>query len=325
MKRIFAGILPLVVIPGMAAFLLAWGFKGHQQINRLAVYTLPPDLFGFYKEHIEHISKHAVDADKRRYAVQGEAERHFIDLDQYGDQPFDSIPRSWTDAVALFSEDSLRAHGIVPWHVIRVHRQLISAFRDKDIERILRHSADLGHYIGDAHVPLHCTRNYNGQLSGQHGIHGLWESRLPELFSDGYDGLTGRAVYIKNTEELIWEVLRESFAAKDSVLTIEEALDREFAHDQKYSYEERGGRLIRVYSRRYSTAYHNRLNGMVERRMRMAVYRLGCFWYTAWADAGMPDLPSGSSFQPGAKWAAELDSLDRKYLEKRGHSDACED
>jgi hypothetical protein len=148
---------------------------------------------------------------------------------------------------------------------------------------------------------------------------------LPELFSDGYDGLTGRAVYIKNTEELIWEVLRESFAAKDSVLTIEEALDREFAHDQKYSYEERGGRLIRVYSRRYSTAYHNRLNGMVERRLRMAVYRLGCFWYTAWADAGMPDLPSGSSFQPGAKWAAELDSLDRKYLEKRGHSDACED
>jgi hypothetical protein len=55
--------------------------------------------------------------------------------------------------------------------------RLTRAFKEHDRERILRYSADLGHYIGDAHVPLHCTRNYNGQLSGQHGIHGFWESR----------------------------------------------------------------------------------------------------------------------------------------------------
>jgi len=36
--------------------------------------------------------------------------------------------------------------------------------------------------------------------------------------------------------------------------------------------------------------YHAVLEGMVEQRMRVAVHRLGSFWYTAWMVAGRPDL-----------------------------------
>jgi len=61
----------------------SWGFFAHKQINRIAVFTLPTELIGFYKDNIEFITEHAVDPDKRRYAVTGEAERHFIDLDRY--------------------------------------------------------------------------------------------------------------------------------------------------------------------------------------------------------------------------------------------------
>jgi len=43
-----------------------WGFYGHKRINRVAIFTLPPEMFGFYKEHIEYLTEHAVDPDKRR-------------------------------------------------------------------------------------------------------------------------------------------------------------------------------------------------------------------------------------------------------------------
>ena len=66
------------------------------------------------------------------------------------------------------------------------------AFIEKDSDKILKYSADLGHYIADAYVPLHTTENYNGQLTGQKGIHAFWESRLPELFSEDYNYLVDK-------------------------------------------------------------------------------------------------------------------------------------
>src|SRR5437899_8336856 len=81
----------------------AWGFWAHKKINRQAVFTLPPAMLGFYKSHIDYISEHAVDPDKRRYIVKTEAPHHYISIDHYGLNPFDSIPVSWKNAVAKFS------------------------------------------------------------------------------------------------------------------------------------------------------------------------------------------------------------------------------
>ncbi len=305
--------MSLIFAPGAVITLLAWGFWGHQQINRAAIFTLPPGMFAFYKAHSVFITEHAVDPDKRRYADPEEASRHFIDLDRYGDHPFDSLPQRYVDAVSKYGEDSLKAHGIVPWHVLVMLHRLTKAFSEHDPERILRYSADIGHYIGDAHVPLHCTRNYNGQLSGQHGIHGFWESRLPELFGDAYDRITGRAVYLDNPSESIWQVLRESYAAHDSVLRIEKELSRVFPPDKKYNYEERGGQMVKVFSKSYSEAYHRALNGMVERRFNKAVLIIGSFWYTAWVNAGMPAMDQNLEVSFSSESIAEQDSLEKIF------------
>jgi hypothetical protein len=268
----------------------SWGFFAHKQINRLAVFTLPPEMLGFYKRNIEFITEHAVDPDKRRYAVIGEAQRHYIDLDNYGDNPFENIPRKWDDAVAKFSEDTLQAHGIVPWHIDVMVRRLTFAFKNMNLDQILRYSSDLGHYVGDAHVPLHTTKNYNGQLTNQKGIHGFWESRLPELFSGDYNFFVGKARYIDNVLDFAWETVRQSFAAKDSVLEFESELNARYSADRKYAFENRGAALMRVYSEEYSRDYHIMLNGMVERRMRQTIIAVGSLWYTAWVNAGQPDL-----------------------------------
>ena len=169
MKKIFSITIILSLVCSHLQ-VQSWGFWGHQRINRIAVFTLPPEMLTFYKENIDFITEHAVDPDKRRYAIAAEAPRHYIDLEFYGTPPYKNIPHYWNDAVAHYGEDTLNAHGIVPWYVNTMFYRLADAFKEKNKERILHLSADIGHYIADAHVPLHCTHNYNGQLTNQVGI-----------------------------------------------------------------------------------------------------------------------------------------------------------
>ena len=192
------------------------------------------------------------------------------------------------DAVAKFTEDTLTAYGIVPWHLDVMVKRLSSAFRDKNLDLILRLSADLGHYTGDAHVPLHTTVNYNGQLTGQYGIHGFWESRVPELIAEDWDYFVGKAQYIE-TPNFAWDIVETSHIALDSVLNFERNLTDQFGSDKKYSYENRGAVTMKVYSEEFTRAYNASLHGMVERRMRKSIHSVGSLWYTAWIKAGKPD------------------------------------
>lgn len=252
--------------------------------------TLPPGMIGFYKRNIDFITEHAVDPDKRRYANKDEAPRHYIDADHYGENPFKALPRQWRDAVKKYTEDTLQAYGIVPWHIEVMYKRLKDAFLRNDMDRILFLSAEIGHYIADAHVPLHTTKNYNGQLTGQRGIHGFWESRIPELKADNYDYLVGRARLINDPLLFAWKVVEQSFSAVDSVLGFERKLNASFPSDRKYTIEQRGTTNVQVYSEEYSTAYDKMLNGMIERRMRQSIIAVGSIWYTAWHNAGEPNL-----------------------------------
>ncbi|HPG11152.1 MAG TPA: zinc dependent phospholipase C family protein [Chitinophagaceae bacterium] len=268
-----------------------WGFYAHRMINQYAVFLLPPEMMALYKPQIAFISEHAVDPDKRRYAIPEEGPRHYIDIDYYGKYPYPELPRKWKDAVAKFSEDTLNTYGIVPWWLQTMLYRLTTAFKEKNQAKILKYSAEIGHYIADAHVPLHACSNHNGQYSDQKGIHGFWESRIPELLAEKeWDFFIGKAEYIKDPADFIWKRVLESAAAADTVLQFEKELSKKFPGDQKYSFEERNGTTIRQYSSAFSIAYNTMLKGMVERRMQQSIYAIAGFWYTAWVNAGQPDL-----------------------------------
>lgn len=268
----------------------SWGFFAHRFINFHAVFLLPTEMIAFYKSNVHYLSEHAVDPDKRRYILPDEAPRHYIDLDRFKRNDSLLLPRKWEKAVEQYSTDTLHAHGIVPWWIQVVKANLTKAFAEKDRIAILKYSADIGHYIGDAHVPLHASSNHNGQMTNQIGIHGFWESRLPELFAAQYDMLIDRAVYIRDPLSFIWERIDQSAAAADSVLSIEKHLSTA-KHDQHiFSYEKRNGTYERIYAVDYAAQYHQALNGMVERRIRASTHAIASFWYTAWVDAGQPNL-----------------------------------
>ena len=291
MKKVFRFIL--LICPLLIANLpsYCWGFYGHQKINYYAVFLLPPEMMVLFKPNIGFLSEHSIDPDKRRYAVPDEGPRHYIDIDHYGAYPYSSLPRKWSDAVAKFGEDSLKKYGIVPWHVQTMLSRLTEAFKTKNYSLIMKNAAEIGHYIADAHVPLHASSNHNGQLTNQKGIHGFWESRVPELLAEKeFDFFIGKAAYIQNPGDFIWKRVLESAKAADTVLTSERELTKQFPDDKKYSFEERKGKTIRQYSSAFTIAYNKKLDGMIERRMRQSIFAIASFWYTAWVNAGQPDL-----------------------------------
>ncbi|MDZ4666477.1 MAG: zinc dependent phospholipase C family protein [bacterium] len=284
-------ILGIVLLFSQLNTVHSWGFYAHQKINRLAVFCLPPEMFGFFKLHIDFISEHAVDPDKRRYLVEGEGVKHYIDMDYYERVlPFDTLPRSYQKAMEKYSKDTLHTYGIAPWNIQWMLRSLTQAFEENNTPKILKYAAEIGHYIGDAHVPLHTTSNYNGQQTNQHGIHGFFESRLPELFAGEYDFFVGSATYINQPIDAAWIAVEGSYAALDSVFLFEKILQQNFKESQKYSFEAKGTQLQKVYSPLLSQAYHKQLDGMVERRMRAAILCVASFWYTAWVNAGQPNF-----------------------------------
>ena len=304
----------------------SWGFYGHKRINRMAVFTLPPEMVSFYKSHIEFVTNHAVDPDKRRYGVEGEAPRHYIDIDHYGEHAFDSVPKFWKAAIAKYTEDTLMAYGIVPWQIEKHYYKLLNAFKNENLDQILSYSADLGHYIADAHVPLHTTENYNGQLTGQRGIHGFWESRIPELKAEDYDYFVGRAKYVDSPIKSAWKIVYDSHMGVDSVLKFEAALNKEFPQDRKYAYENRGNLMMKVYSLEYTNRYDLMIKGQVERRMRESIIMVGSLWYTAWVNAGKPNLEKLGQKDVSDSLKKQMALEEQLYLEQKiknakGHED----
>jgi hypothetical protein len=367
-----------------------WGFFAHKRINRLAVFTLPPEMMVFFKPNIGYITENAVAPDVRRYAVANEASHHYIDLDRYG-PPYDKLPHTFQEAMAAFTDvwginakgdsillfgqglfeqdtvdvgrkypeiflrwkktpvktwknstlrisqwkyrqffnsqifprfeegsgevnaDSMRIfmknegfevnfekfafkenlseHGVLPWNLIKVQRNLTFAFKNRDSKRILKICADLGHYIGDAHVPLHTTSNYNGQKTDQEGLHAFWESRIPELFADEqYDYIVGKPEYFEDKTAYFWDMVLESNLLLDSVFMMEKNLRTQFPPDQQLCPDTRSEKIVITQCRDFSEAYQEALNGMVERRMRGAIHSVASAWFTAWVDAGQPDM-----------------------------------
>lgn len=312
MKRLT--ILLLLIIPLL--FCTSWGFFGHRKINQLAIFTLPSAMIGFYKANYKYLTEHAVDPDKRRYIDTLEAPRHYLDVENY-EENIDSIPEKYTDALAKYGAKKLHENGIVPWQIQRTYYSLVKAFQTHDSLKILKYSADLGHYIGDAHVPLHTTANHNGQLTNQNGLHAFWESRIPELFATDYNLLTNKAVYIENPLKEAWKIVKHSHSLVDSVINLEANLNKIFPPDQKYSYEVRGNMLAKQYASAYAKNYQNSMNGMVEKQMRAAIHAVGSFWFSAWVDAGQPTLKNLVKITPTLAEKKQEELEEARF--KQGH------
>lgn len=202
----------------------AWGEKGHETTNEIAIGALPSPLREFYTVNLPYIVQHAMDADNAKRTDPEERPRHFIDFDEYGEYPFPELPEDYDAAVEKYGEGVVE-RGLVPWQIERTYRELIRAFEDGDGRAVLRHSAWLGHYVGDVHVPLHTTSNHDGQKTGQKGLHSYFESRLLN------DHVSPDEVKPKRAQRINGEVHAMAFEwARESFTYVQPILDADLAN-----------------------------------------------------------------------------------------------
>lgn len=289
----------------------SWGFLAHRYINEAAVYLLPPPLLGYMLPYKDILRDQAVWADQRRAWDKQEASRHYMDLDRWGDAVFEVMPRNWNDAILCYNEDSLRSHGILPWHTERVYRRLVYAFAQGDAESVCRYAADLGHYLADAHVPLHLCSNYNGQLTGQHGIHALLESRIPEYFLGKMVVNLRRPFWVPDVRTAVWEIIRESSAPLSKVFDCERQCREKIPTWLQVAPVKNGQRLVRRESLEFVECYDNCLEGLMGQRLSCAITHLASWWWSAWIEAGQP---AGLRSKPLPLWSGGLDLDSTKGL-----------
>lgn len=166
--------------------LLGWGPKGHRLAAEGSLRTLPPQLRAWYLEREAAYARTTLEPDLWKEQDPVEPERHRIFCEAYGGAG--KVPLQEAAARQQVSPWTFASSGQLPWVIAERYQRLVLAFRGGDPKGVVAASGWLGHYIADAQVPLHTTRNRNGKLTAQKGVHQRWETDLlgsgPEVLRD---------------------------------------------------------------------------------------------------------------------------------------------
>jgi len=269
-------LLLLLTVP-----LWSWGDKGHRAVSALALKSLPSEPRAWFAGREAEVADHASDPDHWRQDRK-EGPRHFIDLEPYGTP--ERMPLTLEEAQARIGGDYYR-HGVVPWIIQDRWRDLVAAFRSGDAAKVALATAILGHYVADAHVPLHTTENHDGQHSNQRGVHIRWEAGLVERHIQ-VEALTVPAArpdpaFLTRP----WAWLKDAHALVPQLLEDDRSADR--ATPKTTPEEDR--------SKPRPAAYWQLLwakqGPVVKQQLQLSGQHLGDAILNAWIEAGRPAPP----------------------------------
>jgi hypothetical protein len=278
MRRV-TGLLVWLLIAAVPRPAAAWGFEGHRYIMAAAIPLLPPEIRPFFIANRTAIVEHAIDPDLWRTAGWTQEEtRHFVDLDAYGAYPFPDLPHVEADAVTRYGREFVDKNGTLPWRTDEIYGKLVEAFTQKasySRENIKFFSSIVAHYVADAHVPFHASLNYDGQLTGQWGVHSRFESELFDRYRARLVVKPGPLVPVASAREFVFAVLTDSFSQVQPILDADRAAI--------------AGRD--VYDDVYFTLFFRKARPILEQRLSGAIRAVASVITAAWVEAGRPAVP----------------------------------
>jgi hypothetical protein len=277
-------VVGLLLLPATG---FAWGFDAHKFIADRMIELLPPELKPLFVARRSFIVERAIDPDLwRTVGWQEEPPNHFLDMDHeaFGPYPFNALPREYDEAVQKFGREFIHQQGLLPWRTAEFWGRLVREFTSLKrasppgyaLDNIALFSAVLAHYVADGHVPLHAVVNYNGQLSGQDGVHSRWEG---ELFERNRSRLTIAPPPLKPISvprDAMFDVLLASNRAAANVLDS----DRQAAKGRE------------LYDDIYFDAFAKGTLPTLERRLNDSISAVASFITGAWEAAGRPKVPA---------------------------------
>jgi hypothetical protein len=280
-------VATLVVVSALVpASAFGWGFTGHRLIMRRAIELLPAELKPFFTEHRDEIVTRAIDPDLWRNVGWEDDPNHFMDFGarEFGEFPFPALPREYGAALEKFGMATLKRNGMLPWRATEIFGNLRRGF--EGFTRGSRFAANdvilfapvLCHYMQDAHQPLHATINYDGQLTGNDGIHSRFESDLIERFESRLSIVPAAPTPVGNPRDFAFDALLAGYQLVDQILKAD--TDAVAGKD--------------VYDDDYFEKLFVRVRPILEKRLSESITASAAVIIGAWEAAGKPALKEGA-------------------------------
>jgi hypothetical protein len=260
------------------------------------------------------LAQHASDADNRKgsndsqkpYILQ-EGPRHFIDIDSYPQFATRSVSKNLGELIGLYDSATVFDIGIVPWAAVWTLDSLTARLQRGDWQSVWQSAADLGHYVGDAHQPLHATKYYGTSTyserpgSGSAGIHSRYESTMIKAYQGELVIHPDSVHYITSPIDFMFDIVYQSNSYVDSIY------DADVYARQVSGYSGSGS-----IPTTYTAALWEKTGGFTKIQFQRATQHYADLLYTAWVNAGSPDLTgipivSGPHSLPNGVW------LDRNF------------
>jgi len=248
----------------------AWGWGTHRYINENAVDCLPPEM-DFFQEHRNYLREHSTDPDIDDLP----GYYHYIDIDYYPEFFEGTFPHDWDEAVEQYGYDVITDNGTIPWVIETWTDSLTVLMASGQWETVWQLAAELGHYVADSHQPLHLTLNYNGQLTGNYGIHSRYETHMinPHLSELPLPDSSG--IYWSSVIDSVFRYIDEIYPYASEIIAADD-----LAADQDPN---------------YNSTYYNILweevDSMTISVIHCAIVDLASIWQTAWVNSGSLTLP----------------------------------
>lgn len=275
-RRPYAGVtlaFALWLASGGAAY--AWGPTAHRLANQWAIDTLPLEMRGFFEASRATLLEHSSDPDAWKKKDRFEAKHHHIDLDRYGVFPFLTLPHSFHGAVEAYGSGRINRDGLLPWRIGEYSLRLTNALRARNWEEARLGAATLGHYVADARDPLNTTQNFDGQLTAQTGLAGRFGVGLVDRYANFFLARPEDAAKIDDPTEYAFQMCLESHTWVEQVVLA----DRKSKEG------------LRDYGDDYFDRFYTQIGSTAMRHINLAAHDTGSYWYTAWVNAGRPELP----------------------------------
>ena len=266
-------------MPALALVLMSWGYTGHEKISHEAYLSYPQEMSQF-DAWTDFLAAHASDADERKAWDPDEGIKHYIDIDNY--QQFinyGTIPQTLDSVIDIYGYNFVYDQGILPWATLTTFDSLVACMARHDWNQAKYFAADLGHYVGDGHMPLHITRNYNGQYSGNSGIHSRYESTMinnyiSQIIYQGYN-----LTILEDINQYVFGYLYTNYTYVDSVLMADD-----------YAQSISGN----TNSSAYKQALWEKSKNFTVQLFANASHALAEMIYNAWVQAGSPSMTAAT-------------------------------
>ncbi len=259
----------------------AWGREAHEMITAAAIKTLPEPLRSYFQPNQFYLVEHASDPDQLAGENPAEQKHHFADVDAYQSYPFSHFREQFVTHHAPPTADEIK-NGDVMWQIERFTLLLAADFRRGDWSAANHDAVFAAHYAADLTQPLHTVANYDGQKTGQEGIHQRFETGVVRLNADRWVLHPHPAENIISLRQRIFDEFLQSYEASRTVF----AMDKRARAEAPYTSPE------------FLPSFSHLAGPLARARVEDAASFVGSLWYTAWVRAGAPDLSRWKADSP---------------------------